>query len=416
MNRSMEERYVISSQIQTLSKKQLFYGDDLSLKREVMLYTINNLNNDNYNEYIRKFKKASAFVHAGFQHILDTSIEDHSIFIVLEHKSGKPLLQYLKNQDWVFNRIITMISDLGVSMLDGMEEQITGFSVAADNLWLSEDDRLSFINFWEDGEPQFTGPLGLCSLIIQLSTGSTQIPDPFKALDSYLLQIDQLPASPEQKSVLIKLVRRAYHGQASLSSLVIGLQGLLHIKPQTEDLFSTTEPIPAAVPLTRAPIQPKPPATYNIEIVPPEDDDEDEDFDDTRVPFYKRKTFAVIGVILVIFVIWMIWPALHSSNKPSKVEPTPSIPATIAPTATVTPEPTPTEDNSVVEPGEEIVIPNLIGLTLEEADKVLIHLRLHYDFHKEVNKETPIGIIYKQDIPPETKAAQGDRVVFWISR
>jgi hypothetical protein len=412
----MEERYVTQSQIQTFSKKQLFYGEDLSLKREVMLYLIDNLNNDNYDEYIRKFKKASSFVHAGFQHILDTSIEDNSIFIVLEHKSGKPLLQYLKNQDWVFNRIITLISDLGVSMLDGMEEQITGFSVAVDNLWLSEDDRLSFINFWEDGEPQFTGPLGLCSLIIQLSSGSTQIPDPFKALDSYLSQIDQLQASTEQKSALIKLVRRAYHGQASLSSLVIGLQGLLHIKPTTEDEPSTSEPLPAAVPLTRVPTQTKPPAIYNIEIIPPEEEDEDEDLEETRIPFYKRKTYAVLGVILVAFIIWMIWPYLQSSKKPSNVEPTPSIQASVAPTSVATQLPTPSEDNSVVEPGVEVAIPNLIGMTLEQADKAVLHLRLHYGYHVEVHPETASGTIFKQDIPPETKAAQGDKVIFWITK
>jgi hypothetical protein len=416
MNRSMEERYVTQSQIQTLSKKQLFYGEDLSLKREVMLYIIDNLNNDNYDEYIRKFKKASSFVHAGFQHILDTSIEDRSIFIVLEHKSGKPLLQYLKKQDWVFNRIITLISDLGVSMLDGMEEQITGFSVGVDNLWLSEDDRLSFINFWEDGEPQFTGPLGLCSLIIQLSSGSTQIPDPFKALDSYLLQIDQLQASAEQKSALIKLVRRAYHGQASLSSLVIGLQGLLHIKPTIEDIPSTTEPLPTAVPLTRVPVQPKPPATYNIEIIPPEDEDEDEDLEETRIPFYKRKTYVVLGVILVAFVIWMIWPSLQSSKKPSIVEPSPSIQASIAPTAVSTQLPTPSEDNSVVGPGEATTVPNLIGMTLDEAEKQAKKSGLHYDYYIEVHTETESGKVYKQDLPAETKAAQGDKVVFWISK
>jgi hypothetical protein len=412
----MEERYVTQSQIQTLSKKQLFYGEDLSLKREVMLYLIDNLKNDNYDEYIRKFKKASSFVHAGYQHILDTSIEDNSIFIVLEHKSGKPLLQYLKNQDWVFNRIITLISDLGVSMLDGMEEQITGFSVAVDNLWLSEDDRLSFINFWEDGEPQFTGPLGLCSLIIQLSSGSTQIPDPFKALDSYLLQIDQLQASTEQKSALIKLVRRAYHGQASLSSLVIGLQGLLHIKPTTEDVPSTTEPLPAAVPLTRVPTQTKPPAIYNIEIIPPEDEDEDDDLEETRIPFYKRKTYAVLGVILVAFIIWMIWPSLQSSKKPSNVEPTPSIQVSIAPTTIVTLQPTPTENNTVIKPGQDIIVPNLIGMTLAAAGKQAVLSGFHYKYFKEVHAETAIGIVFKQDLEAGSKALQGDLIIIHVSR
>jgi eukaryotic-like serine/threonine-protein kinase len=412
MNRSMEERYVTHTQIQTFSKKQLFYGEDLSLQREVMLYIIENIDYQTYNDYIRKFKKASSFVHAGFQHILDTSIEDNSIFIVLEHKSGNPLLLDLKKQEWVFNRIITLISDLGVSMLDGMEEQITGFSVGVDNLWLSGDDRLSIINFWEDGEPQFTGPLGLCSLVIQLSSGSTQIPDPFKALDNYLQQFDQLQASTEQKSALIKLVRRAYHGQSSLSSLVIGLQGLLHIKSPMDDIPAFIAPIPAA-PIPAAPVQ-QPTAPYNMEILPPEENEE-EDAEDT-IPFYKRKFSLILGLFFAALLIWIIWPSSQHSNNPADASPVPSIQSSITPTAISTLQPSPSEDNSVVMPGEEIAIPNLIGMTLEQADKQLRHLRLHYNYHIEVHAETASGTVFKQDIPPETKAAQGDRVVFWITK
>src|SRR5690349_21461692 len=139
MIQSMENRYVTRSQILALPTGSLYNGEDLALKREVTLYLIDNIEDN----YIRKFKKASAFTHEGFQHILDTAIDEHALFIVLKHRSGKPLIKQLKQQIWTFKRIITLISDLGVAMLDGMEEQITGFSVGAENLWLGEDDRLS---------------------------------------------------------------------------------------------------------------------------------------------------------------------------------------------------------------------------------------------------------------------------------
>jgi hypothetical protein len=422
MNRSMEERYVTHTKIQTMSKKQLFYGEDLSLQREVMLYLIDNLDNGSYDDYIRKFKKASSFVHAGFQHILDTSIEDHSIFIVLEHKSGNPLLQYLKKQEWPFNRIITLISDLGVSMLDGMEEQITGYSVGVDNLWLSEDDRLSFINFWEDGEPQFTGPLGLCSLIIQLSSGSTQIPDPFKALDNYLLQIDLLQASSDQKIALMKLVRRAYHGQASLSSLVLGLQGLLHIKDAMHEIPTFTAPtlvapipegpIPAgpipAAPISKTPVQQQAAIPYNMEILPPEDEEEDEE--DT-IPFYKRKFPLILGLFFVALLVWIIWPSSQHSNNPADASPAPSIQSSIPPTAIATLEPTP----SKVGPGVDTIVPNLIGMKKADAEQQAKDSGLRYFFHIEVN-EAASGTVFKQDLPAESKALKGKRITFWVSK
>ena len=420
MNRSMEERYVTHSQIQTLSKKQLFLGEDLSLQREVMLYTIDNLNNEFYDDYIRKFKKASAFVHAGFQHILDTSIDDHSIFIVLEHKSGKPLLQYLNKQEWAFNQIITLISDLGVSMLDGMEEQITGFSVAADNLWLSEENRLSFINFWEDGNPQFTGPLGLCSLIIQISSGSTQIPDPFKALDNYLLQIDQLKASTEQKSALIKLVRRAYHGQASLSSLVIGLQGLLHIKSTTEELpaFIAPPPAPAPivrVPITRAPVQHQAvEAPNNMKILPPEDEDEDDE--EITLPFYKRKSTLIVGLFFVALVIWIIWPSSQLSKNPAESSPDPNAQNSIAPTTIATQQPTPSQANPVIGPGKDTTIPNLVGMKLANAEEQAKLSGLHYKYTIEINADAVSGTVFKQDLAANAKAVQGDTIIFWVSK
>lgn len=417
MNRSMEERYVTHLEIQTLSKKRLYYGEDLSLQRVVMLYLIDGLDNDYYDDYIRKFKIASSFVHAGFQHILDTSIDDHSIFIVLEHKPGEPLLQCLKKKEWTFNQIITLISDLGVSMLDGMEEQITGFSVGADNLWLSEENRLSFINFWEDGQPQFTGPLGLCSLIIQLSSGSIQIPDPFKALDNYLLQIDHLQASAEQKIALIKLVRRAYHGQASLSSLVIGLQGLLHIKSPIEDMpaFAAAIPAPSPAPISRAPVQqPAAETPRTMEILPP--DDEDEDLEEVNIPFYKRKPIIVLGLFFAALLIWIIWPSGQNSKNPANSSPAPSTQSSLPPTAIATQQPTPSENNTVIGPGEATTVPNLIGMGLTDAENQVKASGLHYSYTIEINAEVPSGTVFKQDLVAGTPAVQGDTLIFWVSK
>jgi hypothetical protein len=410
----MEERYIIRSQIPSLSQKLLYYGEDLSLQREVILYRIVNLQNESVNEYIRKFKNASSFVHPGFQHILDTSIEEHSIFIVLKHRSGKPILPQLKQQSWTFSRIISMISDLGVSMLDGMEEQITGYSVGVENLWLGDDDRLSVINYWEDGDSKFTGPLGLCSLIIQLSSGSIQIPNPYTALDDYLLQIDRLQASSEQKGALIKLVRRAYHGQASLSSLVIGLQGLLHL---TQSIIEKMDaPVTNLAPASSRRQAHKPAAIpANLEILPSEPDYEDEDEDEVKTPFYKRMGVVIPGLIIAVFLVWVLWPSSQTPKKPSDTDPANFIQTPAPQTTTEPPQATASPDGPQIGDGVDTFIPNLIGMTQADAEKQAIASGLHYNYIVEINPEAK-GTVFKQDPAPDTKAQKGDNVTFWVSK
>jgi hypothetical protein len=295
-----------------------------------------------------------------------------------------------------------------------MEEQITGFSVGVDNLWLSEDDRLSFINFWEDGIPQCSGPLGLCSLIIQLSSGSTQIPDPYKALDNYLLQFNLLQASDEQKSALIKLVRRAYHGQASLSSLVIGLQGLLHIKESIEAIASVTAPLPAVTPLSRATVPQQAPALNNLEILPPED--EEEELEEETIPFYKRKSSLILGLFFAALVIWIIWPTSQHAKNPADSRPAPSTQSSISPTTIATGQPTPSDDKSVNEPGQDTTVPNLVGMTLADAEVQAKKYGLHYKYWKEVTAETASGTVFKQDLTADAKAVKGDTIIFWVSK
>jgi hypothetical protein len=417
MNRSMEERYVIRSQIPTLTKNLLYYGEDLSLQREVILYRIINLPGESIDEYISKFKRASSFVHPGFQHILDTSIEVPSIFIVLKHRSGKPILPLLKQQSWTFNRIISMISDLGVSMLDGMEEQITGYSVSVENLWLGEDDRLSIINYWEEGESKFIGPLGLCSLIIQLASGSLQIPNPYTALDDYVLQIDRLQASSEQKGALIKLVRRAYHGQASLSSLVIGLQGLLHLSQTNHEPIAIPAPVNDIIPAaSRRQTHHEAAVPANMEILPTEADYEDEDDEDeVKAPFYKRMGIVIPGLIIAAFLIWVLWPTSQTTKQPSKTEPADRVTSPTPQASTEPPQATASPVNPQAGNGVDTTIPNLIGMTQADAEKQAIASGLHYDFKLEANTEVK-GTVFKQDPAPDVKAKKGDNVTFWVSK
>jgi hypothetical protein len=299
-------------------------------------------------------------------------------------------------------------------MLDGMEEQITGYSVGVENLWLGDDDRLSIINYWEDGESKFIGPLGLCSLIIQLSSGSIQIPNPYTALDDYLLQIDRLQASSEEKSTLIKLVRRAYHGQASLSSLVIGLQGLLHLTQMNISKADTPEANPVAA-ASRRQTQQQAAVPANMEILPSESDYEDDDEDEVKTPFYKRMGIVIPGLILAAFLIWVLWPTSQSSKKPSETDPTNVVQTPAPQTTTEPPQATASPDGSQIGDGVDTTIPNLIGMTQAEAEKQALASGLHYKYIMEINTEAK-GTVFKQDPSPDTIVKKGENVTFWVSK
>ncbi|MDB5054202.1 MAG: hypothetical protein JWM44_2252 [Bacilli bacterium] len=413
MNLFIGKRYVAHSQILALSNGLLYNGEDTSLQREVLLYTTKNQQGASDDEYVCKLRKASTLAHDGFLHIFDTSFEEDSILIVLKYIQGKPLIHGLKQQIWTFPRIITLVADLGVSILDAMEEQITGFSVAAENLWLSEDERLSVINYWEDGEPQTIGAIGLCNLMIQLFSGLAEIQDPDEAFDTYLYRVGLHQASAEQKEALIKLVRRVYQGKASLSSLIFGLQDLSQANRSTEKEQPVNAPIPDAAALSRLQTQQRT-ATANviIESIPPESDFMVEE----TIPFYKKKPIIIASsLIVVILLIWVLWPPHKSERNPSITATDSSNPAQEA-TPQITAEPQQSTE-APVDGGQSqnITIPKLVGMTQSDAEKQALSFGLHYSFVIEANSEAK-GIVFKQDPEPDTPGVKGDNIKFWVSK
>jgi cell division protein FtsN len=150
-----------------------------------------------------------------------------------------------------------------------------------------------------------------------------------------------------------------------------------------------------------------------MEIIPPEIED-DEDFEEVSTPFYKRKSSFIAGLIIAALLIWMIWPTSQHSKIPADSSPTPSTQSSIPPSAI--PVPTPTKDNSVIRPGQDTTVPNLIGLTQTDAEKQARAAELHYNYIIEFNKEAAKGTVFKQDPAAGAQATKWDNVTFWVSK
>ncbi|WP_040952123.1 PASTA domain-containing protein [Gorillibacterium massiliense] len=227
MNPNPGNRYMARSQSIPVSLGTLCYGEDLALNREVILYTVENHVRSSEDDFVQRLRKASSFAKEGFLHILDTSFSAFSTQVVFQRKTGIPLIHDIDQKQWPFTQAVAMAADLAAHMLEAAEDGVTAYSVEANNLWLSDEGKLSVINYWEEAASHKQGAAGLCGLLLQLLTGSPRIPEPFEAMDEPGKRLMRLNAPEEHKLVLIRWIERSYQGQVTLSALAAGFQDLL---------------------------------------------------------------------------------------------------------------------------------------------------------------------------------------------
>lgn len=401
MHNKMGTRYIPGTRIISLPQGTLHDGEDVFLTRKVLLYNIKLVHGQIGADYMRTLHHKAAFIHDGFQHILDTSVEEDSVTIILQAKPGALFSRLINKKPWTFHQIITMIADLGVSLLDALEERITGFSVAAENLWLDDHNKLTVINYWDEGDAQTQGAIGLCRLMLQLFSGTQPSTTPFEVIHTQLERTPIPSATPEQKAALIKLVKLICQGQASLSSFVFGLRSL---QPSSfkEEPFAASIQRPSR-------------SQKAQEVAYEEEEVEEEETEQNNTKSRLRKVgIGASAVLVVVIAGWILWP---SSEEKQPVVNTPVQTATPTPTSsppTPTPVPTKPVGDANTQP-VEVEIPNLVGKTLADAQQQALDLRLRFQFFIEASS-SPGGTVFKQDPQPGTKGFQGDSVTFWVSK
>ncbi|NEW05018.1 PASTA domain-containing protein [Paenibacillus sp. SYP-B3998] len=391
MNEQVSSRYVPSSQIVTLHNGAIYRGKDIVLNRQVLLYKTRLQEGQNSDTFVRTYSLQAGFQHEGFHHILDTVSEDGYDVIILQSKPGILWKDALQTKHLTFDNVINIVSDLGVSILDALETQVTGFSLEATNLWLGENGRLSVINYWDNGESQAQGAIGLCRVCMQFITQTIEIPGPFETLHAHLERQPMPTATAEQKQGLIKLVKQVGQGQASLPTFIFGLRKLL----STNGLVDEGEALPSIAPI---PIR-----------------------EARKFNSFPRANITVLALVLIaVFITWALWPS-SSSKSNRHVSVTPSQTAKPLADPSVSKQPpaqitaTPTDSETKAEPKKEAVIPNLVGLSQVDAENHALAAGLHYNFLLETNSQAK-GTVTKQEPAAGTKGMQGDNVTFWISK
>ncbi|MGW9124305.1 PASTA domain-containing protein [Paenibacillus chitinolyticus] len=431
MEQRIGERYVLTEPIHPLADGVMYAGKDLSLHRDVFLLMVEKSGDASSSDYLRVLGQAAQFSDERFFHILNAGLAENHVYTVLTAQKGTPLPAQLGRHRMRGIEIVSAVFDLGKGMQEAMEEGISGFSVTAENMWLTEDNRLKVMNYWSPGKLISRGSLGLCTLLYQISTHSKQGPATF---DQY--QENVVPAltglTSGQKEALLALSRRVFREEVSLSSFIFSLREIIALEKSPEappkafvPPAAPAEPVRETAPPRIQYRQEEEPAPERVRRTekPPRAKEPEAEEAYTRERMPLRRTIWTLGTAAVVLLgiavfMYMLLPGGPNKGPGSGGTAGNTATATPAPTPTPTvntatpePTPTPTPPTDAV-PGQ---IPNLIGMTQEAAEQAVKAAGMRYSYFIEPNPAES-GTVFRQDPPPNQPANKGDRVTFYISK
>lgn len=463
MEDRMEQRYLPEKPILPLHGGMVYMGKDLSLNRSVILYAIDCPDQAFAQAYKEMLGEASQFTDRSFMHILDVGFNSSSnrLIAVLKPCNGKLLHEVIAGDTLALQEQLTIVYKLALGMQKALEEGIAGFSISADNVWIDPEQQPVVMNYWEQGAVAQRGTRGLGTLLLQMIAAVPKGAGPV-AIDDPRVQESLRTVPAEQRTALVSLLQRVATEDVPLKLFIAELARLVVVRSiqqsaRAEETEAARKPVstimkagagePAA---PRKKAEPAPPPKY----VKPEDEEEDEEEDEPRrftLSGMMKKllligaAIAIIGVCSVLILMGLfevlrpdkgyVPGASTSETSPpvadSKPAPSPSStpkpatdkskesPATKPggnkPVPGATPTPSPTASPTTPPKEGPTQVPNLVGMTREEAEKSARAAGLRYDFFLEPN-EMEQGKVFKQDPKPNEKVESGTKVMFWVSK
>lgn len=384
----IQRRYHFEKQVLSTANGILHEGKDLSLQRQVFLYQIRVNSQTTKDETKRLLGSVSHFANSTFFHMLDLGEHQDGVYIVLEYRSGIPLLHQLNLQPLplTFPEVLNMVMDLGEALQDALAERVRGFSVTAENLWLDQN-QLMVVNYWAEGERHQRGVLGLIHLLYQLLLQTPDLPADADFLEKELsLSIE--PYFPEKTKAFSNLIRRVLKGHESLSSFLLELQAL----KQDETMIQNR----GTVPITPIP---------EVEIPAKE----------SRLRPLTKGLAITSGLLLLFILGYMSYAHIRSApSSPVSVPSDTQKPVNVNDTL-ASPPPIEIEATPLPSSEEIMQVPDLRGLSKEEAEKLVLSYGLHYKYYVEYNDQQE-GFVFKQEPESGTEVTRGGYLSFWISK
>jgi len=431
-----DQRYQVSKKIKTVHHGHLFYGKDLSLNRNVLLYQLEaSVSNEASVELIQS---VNGFNHPNFFHILDIGYSKDGNFVVLELRKGDILSQEIESSDYPFQKCLEKTMRLGKMVDVALEEGIRSFSISTDNFWLTKDQTLMVINYWNEGESKFRGAQGLFHFLYQLLSKSTEVPDSVEKMRENLQTIKQTRSlSDREAQILDELFQEAYSTSSSFLSFILLLSRLMQSLDERPE-----EPV-QVLETNSTPPEERWIDTVGNRINQIKQDGIPRAWMDPikKVWSEKRKPILAVAILLVIAIPIFIFSSDNETANPA--EETDQLTPIASEPVETTPQDkehqTVVEDQLEVEPAEEeqaednqsamdetsqtttdgstgiTEVPQLIGLSQQEAEQQALASGLRYQYFLEVN-EQQAGTVFRQDMEAGASTNKGSKITFWVSK
>jgi len=144
----------------------------------------------------------------------------------------------------------------------------------------------------------------------------------------------------------------------------------------------------------------------------PDIPDVEPELEPIRTPSHLTPAMLTMALAVVVFLLVMYY--LYQQYAAPPPPPTPTIvldlpTATPVPTVAATRVPTPSQ--------LDVVVPDLLGMTLQEADTALRNLRLTVEVvDRQFSNNVPAGVVISQTVKAQTKVREGSVVGVTLSR
>lgn len=448
-------RYTLDQPLKRMANGLLLRGMDLTFKREVLLYTFQEIDESVHQETLRWIRKASQMSDEHFMHILDTGSEGGTLFAVLQALTGSPLSDRLSDLEITGHKALMYVYELAKGIRESRRHRLLECSVDAENLWIEDNGRLRIMNYWREGRNGRRGVPGLALLLYQLCA-KTDIPTSSISAYSFDLNRSFVDLSDVTRERAVALACRAYEGICTLADFQQELEVLLGISEERK-MPLLTSALPSYDMMSSRGrkrksavhefVEPKTgvwrekrmaeglnPGELQVRISTAAGRKMSELSELSRKLFQLRKwyLFSTAFGVLVLLLCLSLSPHtdLVNGSKPQTI-PTPastevpvnrietsetSASASAMPAQTATPMPKPLDATvDGTEQAKAGVVPDLVTHTREDAAKMAIASGLRYQFFLESNA-TAKGVVFKQDLTPGTAVKNGDRISFWVSK
>lgn len=463
-------RYIQRNKLMPIHNDYLSLGEDLTLRRPVLIYTISRRDGLPIDTYRRTIEQAAPeLTNPPCLHLLDMEVHMDRLHIILHYKPGQPLGAYMRSTRSTLAQKLSLILHFGRMWLEAEKElgaPLPSVSLDLHNIWLTEEGQLYAINSWDrpDANRSRSVAQSLSRLLVQLIV---RVETPPATLDSVVTELRYAlsanSASPIQADDLLAVLRHGWAGQLTLSAFVTSL---LTIEGGGSYAADTRVLPPRSGRAVSSEVQPVKREGVNEAAAGKEaqkreqeheqeevledwhedgqvDEQEDmqEDVQEEK-PWFVRigkraawsLSIAVVsllvftGVLTLLIQLIDLTPegksAAPSSTGPkgtSTASPSPTASASgsgsgsgsPSPTPAATPTPTPKPAGTPIP--DIVSVPNLVGMTREAAEQKAKDSGLRYAFNLEPNDQ-PAGTVFKQDLPANQQVPKGERVTFWVSK